>query len=128
MTPAGKHAGRYRAAHLHQPGGWLSPRHREVNPARTIAAVEAERPTGWAEGEVRRLDAYVVPGMANLHSHAHRRGLAGDMATDGSVGPDLGGVEKEFPSPDQPGLLAEVDDVLEEPFEDLHAQPLADAG
>ena len=47
---------------------------------------------------------------------------------DGGVGLDLGRVEEELPAPDQAGLEAHVDDLLEEVLEDLHAQPLPDAG
>ncbi len=70
-------AGRYRAAHLHQPAGWLSPGYLEIDTAGMIAAVHADQPRTWETADVRRLDGYVLPGMANLHSHAHQRGLAG---------------------------------------------------
>ncbi len=89
MTTPGHDAGRYRAAHLHQPNGWLSPGYLEIDAAGTIVAVGADRPPGWTDGEVRRLDGYVVPGMANLHSHAHQRGMAGRVeGVPGGAGRD----------------------------------------
>ncbi|MBX6341297.1 MAG: formimidoylglutamate deiminase, partial [Thermomicrobiaceae bacterium] len=68
---------RYRAAHLHRPSGWLSPGYVEVDASGTITLVSGERPLGWHDDELERLDGFVVPGMVNLHSHAHQRGLAG---------------------------------------------------
>jgi hypothetical protein len=43
------------------------------------------------------------------------------------VGLDLGGVEEVFSSPNQPDLLTQVNDALEEALEDLDAEPLPDA-
>ena len=60
-----------------------------------------------------------------------RRGLvveARDEGRDAGVGFDLGGVEVELPAPDEPGLLAQIDDLLEEALEDVDPQPLPDAG
>ncbi|MDP9369556.1 MAG: formimidoylglutamate deiminase [Chloroflexota bacterium] len=76
-TRPGRDAGRYRAAHLHQPDGWLSPGYLEIDTAGSIVAIHADQPPTWDLAEVRRLDGFVLPGMANLHSHAHQRGLAG---------------------------------------------------
>lgn len=87
----GRDAGRYRAAHLHQPDGWLSPGYVEVDPDGFITAVSGELPAGWAETDIQTLDGYVVPGMVNLHSHAHQRGLAGHaehVALDPAAGAD----------------------------------------
>lgn len=64
---------RYRVAHLLLPAGWASPGFIEVDDDGTIAAAGSGRPAGEAE----HLDGYVVPGMPNLHSHAHQRALAG---------------------------------------------------
>ena len=77
MSPPGRDAGRYRVAHLHQPTGWLSPGYLEIEATGTIAVVEASLPAAWSARDLQRLDGYVVPGMVNLHSHAHQRGLAG---------------------------------------------------
>ncbi|HEV2108777.1 MAG TPA: formimidoylglutamate deiminase [Thermomicrobiales bacterium] len=77
MRAPGRDAGRYRAAHLHQPDGWLSPGYLEIDDTGIIANVASERPDTWPDHEIRHLDGYVLPGMANLHSHAHQRGLAG---------------------------------------------------
>jgi formimidoylglutamate deiminase len=74
---AAETAGRYRIAHLHQPGGWLSPGYLEVDANGLIASVSAEHPEEWDARDVQRLDGFVVPGMLNLHSHAHQRALAG---------------------------------------------------
>jgi hypothetical protein len=43
-----------------------------------------------------------------------------------SIGLDLGGVEVQFLTPDQPGLAALLDDRLEEAAEDGQAVALAD--
>ena len=50
---------------------------------------------------------------------------AGDEGIDGGVGFHLGGVDEEFPAPDQPSLLAQLDYLLEEALEHLDAQALA---
>ena len=71
----GRVARRYRMAHLHQPEGWLSPAYVEVGYDGMIASVDAEQPEHWDDFE--RLNGYVLPGMVNLHSHAHQRALAG---------------------------------------------------
>ena len=69
-------ARRYRIAHLHQPDGWLSPAYLEVGADGVIVSVSAEQPDDWS-GQIERIDGYVLPGMVNLHSHAHQRALAG---------------------------------------------------
>ncbi len=53
---------------------------------------------------------------------------ARDQGINVGVGRDLGRVEEEVSAPDQSRLLAQVDDALEEAFEGLDAQALADAG
>ena len=53
---------------------------------------------------------------------------ARDERVEGGVGLDLGGVEEQLPAPDQAGLLAQVDDLLEEALEDVEPEPLPDAG
>lgn len=70
-------AQRFLADHLHQPGGWLSPGYIEVDGDGLIARVEGALPDGWNARELERLPGFVLPGMVNLHSHAHQRGLAG---------------------------------------------------
>ena len=77
--------GRYRVAHLHQPEGWLSPGYLEVGADGLIASVSPEQPESWEPSEIERLDGFVVPGMLNLHSHAHQRALAGRTEY---IGPD----------------------------------------
>jgi hypothetical protein len=52
----------------------------------------------------------------------------GDDGAEGGVGSNLGGVEEEFLAPEQPRLLTQRDDVLEEPLEDWQAQPPPNAG
>ncbi len=59
--------------HLHQPDGWLSPGILTIDDAGTIITVEAGAPT---EDDVR-ISGYTLPGMANVHSHAFQRALAG---------------------------------------------------
>ncbi|MGH2533443.1 MAG: formimidoylglutamate deiminase [Thermomicrobiales bacterium] len=77
MTRPGRDAGRYRAAHLHQPGGWYSPGYLEIDAAGMVVAVESARPASWSNFEVHELSGFLLPGMPNLHAHAHQRGLAG---------------------------------------------------
>lgn len=69
------------AAHLLLASGWASPGHIVVNGDGTIATVGI----GPAPGASLRLPGYVLPGMANVHSHAHHRGLVGwaDRFADG---------------------------------------------
>lgn len=64
---------RYEAAHLLLEDGWVSPGHVEVGEDGYIVAAGA----GAQPGGHRRLSGYVVPGVCNLHSHAHHRGLVG---------------------------------------------------
>jgi formimidoylglutamate deiminase len=77
---------RYQIAHLWTPAGWLSPGFLEIDEAETIAAIAAARPPAWADGEIASLDGFVIPGMPNLHSHAHQRGLAGRAEGTGEAG------------------------------------------
>lgn len=67
----------FRAMHLHQPDGWLSPGFVATDDVGVITAVSSEPIDGWADGDIERLDGFVVPGMPNVHSHAHQRGLSG---------------------------------------------------
>lgn len=56
-----------------------------------------------------------------------RRGVvveAGNEGRDASVGLDLRGIEIELPPPDEARLLTEIDDLLEEPLEDVNPEPL----
>ena len=78
-------AGHYRIAHLHQPDGWLSPGYLEIGADGMIASVSAEQPEAWDAHDIQHLDGFVVPGMLNLHSHAHQRALAGRTEY---IGPD----------------------------------------
>jgi hypothetical protein len=42
------------------------------------------------------------------------------------ISPDPGGIEIEFPAPDEPRLLTEIDNLLEKALEDVDPEPLAD--
>src|SRR5262245_29440227 len=53
---------------------------------------------------------------------------AGDERVEVGIGLDLGAVEIEIPAPDEPRLLTEIDDLLEEALEDVDAEALPDAG
>jgi formimidoylglutamate deiminase len=64
---------RYEAEHLLLADGWASPGWFEVNDDGTIAAIGA----GPAEQPREQVAGYALPGMANVHSHAHQRGLVG---------------------------------------------------
>ena len=61
------------AAHLLLPGGWASPGHVVVDGAGTIVRASEGAP---ADADLQ-LAGFVVPGLANLHSHVHHRGLVG---------------------------------------------------
>lgn len=78
---------RYRADHLHQPGGWLSPGFMEVDDGGAVSLVEPAMPDTWDAAGVERLTGFVIPGMINVHSHAHQRGLAGraEAGTDATA-------------------------------------------
>ena len=87
---AGDIAHRYRIAHLHQPQGWFSPGFLEVDGDGVIVSVSAEQPDDWSD-QIEHLDGYVLPGMVNLHSHAHQRALAGRtefVSADPAAGAD----------------------------------------
>ena len=75
--------GSIQAAHLLLDDGWASPGHVVVNADGEIADAAA----GAVAGADLELPGYVVPGIANLHSHAHHRGLVGygDRLAPGSV-------------------------------------------
>lgn len=74
MTPAPTHGTQtVEAAHLRLTTGWASPGHLTVGADGTILAAAA----GPAPEPQLRLSGYVVPGMTNVHSHAHHRGLVG---------------------------------------------------
>ncbi len=61
------------AGHLLLDHGWASPGHVTVNADGTIR----DAAPGAAASADLVLSGYVVPGVANLHSHAHHRGLVG---------------------------------------------------
>jgi formimidoylglutamate deiminase len=61
------------AAHLLLPGGWASPGYVVADGAGTILSAQP----GVTERPDIALGGYVIPGIANLHSHAHHRGLVG---------------------------------------------------
>jgi formimidoylglutamate deiminase len=60
--------------HLLTPDGWVSPAWIEIDGAGAIAAVRAERPQAPAD---ERIKGHAIPGMANVHSHAFQRAMAG---------------------------------------------------
>lgn len=74
------------ATHLHQPGGWLSPGYVEIEPAGTIVSIEASVPGGRRVDE--SLSGFVIPGVVNVHSHAHQRGLVGRAERTATEQPD----------------------------------------
>jgi formimidoylglutamate deiminase len=64
----------FQAAHLKLPTGWASPGYVIADDDGTIVEASAGRAPG---GTDVRFKGFVVPGVANLHSHAHHRGLVG---------------------------------------------------
>jgi formimidoylglutamate deiminase len=67
------------------PAGWSADVRLEVDPDGTLTDVA---PGGSADG-AERLNGAVVPGMANLHSHAFQRGLAGALEPSAGPGEDF---------------------------------------
>jgi formimidoylglutamate deiminase len=61
------------AAHALLPEGWASDVLVEIDGRGRIAAVNAKP----AETGIERIEGFVIPGMANLHSHAFQRAMAG---------------------------------------------------
>lgn len=74
-------------AHLHQPGGWLSPGYLEIDATGTIVSGGSALPAG-SSGVDERVDGFGIPGMANVHSHAHQRGLVGRAERTAVARPD----------------------------------------
>ena len=71
------------AAHLLLDDGWVTPGHVVVDEHGTIQDAGGGR---RANADLE-LSGYVLPGVANLHSHAHHRGLVGyaDRLASGSM-------------------------------------------
>ena len=71
------------------PGGWASDVHIDVDDAGTIATVRAGSKSGGPKEShppgFEPLGGPVVPGMANVHSHAFQRAMAGLAERFGSV-------------------------------------------
>lgn len=63
-----------RFEHLLTPDGWRSPGWLKVDEAGAIAEVADAAPDG---ADVETVDGFAIPGMANLHSHAFQRAMAG---------------------------------------------------
>lgn len=77
---------RLEVEHLHQPTGWLSPGFVEIEENGRIARIRATQPRGWEDSE--RISGFVLPGLANLHSHAFQRGLVGRTERNPDGRPD----------------------------------------
>jgi formimidoylglutamate deiminase len=60
--------------HLLTSDGWRSPAWVVIDDAGAIAAVQTEAPPFRPE---ERVKGHAIPGMANAHSHAFQRGMAG---------------------------------------------------
>ncbi|MEE9218292.1 MAG: formimidoylglutamate deiminase [Acidobacteriota bacterium] len=76
----------YEIEHLHQPDGWLTPGYLHVSDGGVIEAVKAVPPPGGAP--VMRLAGFGIPGLANLHSHAFQRAMAGRTEHVSETGDD----------------------------------------
>jgi formimidoylglutamate deiminase len=63
--------------HLLTPAGWLSPGYLQIASDGRIVSVSPERPAAWDSWVAETIDGFVLPGLANLHSHTHQRGLSG---------------------------------------------------
>ena len=75
----------YYAEHALLPSGWARNVRIEVDARGDIASVRADAPCGEAE----RLAGPLLPGMANLHSHAFQRAMAGLAEVRGSADDDF---------------------------------------
>jgi formimidoylglutamate deiminase len=73
------------AREAYLPDGWAPDVALEIAPDGTIVDVRA----GAAPGDSEILDGPVVPGMANLHSHAFQRAMAGSAERRGATGDDF---------------------------------------
>ena len=62
------------APHALLPDGWAKDVRIEVDKSGVITALTTD---GTGNGDALRLDGPVIPGMANLHSHAFQRAMAG---------------------------------------------------
>lgn len=71
--------------HLWTVDGWMSPAHVTIDAHGRIASLDASAPANRPLDE--RIEGYAVPGMANLHSHAFQRLLAGrcEIGTQGDA-------------------------------------------
>ncbi|MEJ2122059.1 MAG: formimidoylglutamate deiminase [Alphaproteobacteria bacterium] len=67
-------AGWLRFDHLLTPEGWVSPGWLQVDKAGAVADVAAAAPN---DAEAETVAGFAIPGMANLHSHAFQRAMAG---------------------------------------------------
>jgi formimidoylglutamate deiminase len=63
--------------HLLTPEGWFSPGYLQIASDGMIVSVSCERPAAWEGRLTETIDGFVLPGLANLHSHTHQRGLSG---------------------------------------------------
>jgi formimidoylglutamate deiminase len=63
--------------HLLTPVGWLSPGYLHIALDGMIVSVSSDRPASWEDQLSETIDGFVLPGLANLHSHTHQRGLSG---------------------------------------------------
>jgi hypothetical protein len=97
--------------------------------SRYVLGIDGQRQDAWRQIGVGL--RYRIIGLVPKQISHVGRGFeieAGDEGRDARISFDLCGVEVQLASPDQAGLLAQVDDFLEEALEDLDPQPLSDAG
>ncbi|MBX9751820.1 MAG: formimidoylglutamate deiminase, partial [Roseococcus sp.] len=72
------------AHHALLPGGWAA----DVRITCDAAGRITEVTPGAAPGAARRLRGHVIPGIANLHSHAFQRAMAGGAERRSPAGRD----------------------------------------
>ena len=75
----------YEIEHLHQPGGWLTPGYLHVSDDGLIELIESV-PT--VSQSATRLSGFGIPGLANVHSHAFQRAMAGRTEYVSAAGGD----------------------------------------
>jgi formimidoylglutamate deiminase len=81
-----------RFAHALLPEGWADDVVIALNPEGSIMAVTANE----TDGREPTIPGFAVPGMANVHAHAHQRAMAG-LAEVSSTGTDSFWTWRETP-------------------------------
>jgi formimidoylglutamate deiminase len=74
----------YRSTHAWRVSGWVSPGYITVGSDGTIVDVTSS-PAQSIAASAEAIDGFAIPGIPNVHSHAHMRALAGSAEPAGSA-------------------------------------------